>query len=680
MITYGHNKGISALKLYMLFLGGTWLMLIAARLAFAVYLYDLLPDEPFDDLLKGFYIGCRFDGRIAAILTFPLGLILTIRPLGRRLQNWGLRVLIVYLLLFLLLWLVYAVDFGFYSYLGIRLNFTILELLEDFTVSLGMVWESYPVILICAGLFVAALLSALFIRAMAVKQIKPYWSTPGKVCAWLIGFIIFAWAAYGQVSSNLFPLRWSNAYFSPSPVVTALALNPLQNLWDTFRASKDDGFSLSQARKHYPVIARYLHVDDPDEASLNYLRRHEAASDGAFDAAAAGVSGGTAGGAGKRPNVVIIIMESMGHPKSSFAPGNADPTPFLKELAAESRYYPHFYSNARTTARAVFTSMTGIPDVTQTSTGSRNQLVVDQRLIANEFDDYDKYYMLGGNTNWANIRGILGNNISGLNILEERYWQAPNVDVWGISDWDLLMESHKLFTGLTEKPFLAVIQTSSFHKPYTIPDDIPGFKELPLSEEDRLNYGFVSEDEYNSMRFADYALREFFALARQSDYYRNTIFVLFGDHGINDPSQNVNASYRSAQLGSWHVPMLLHAPGRVEPGVDAEPASQIDVFPTVASLADISYNNWTLGRDLLDARFAGSRAAFISGRNDTPIRLHMGEFCYYDNRAGQRSLFRLDDPDGTDYKEQEPETFAKMRDLAEAFQHTAKYMLYNNKK
>ena len=201
-----------------------------------------------------------------------------------------------------------------------------------------------------------------------------------------------------------------------------------------------------------------------------------------------------------------------------------------------------------------------------------------------------------------------------------------------------------------------------------------------LIDEDRLNYGFVSEDAYNSMRFADQALREFFRLARESDYYRNTIFVLFGDHGINDSSRNVNASYRSAQLAGWHVPMLLHAPGRVQPGVDEAPASQIDVFPTVATLAGLSYNNWTLGRDLLDDRFKDSRAAFISGRNDTPIRLRMGEYCYFDNRGGTQSLFRLDDPDGKDYREQEPEAFLRMRDLAEAFQHTSKYMLYNNKK
>ena len=35
MIRYANNKGVSALKMYLLLLGSVWLMLIAARLALA---------------------------------------------------------------------------------------------------------------------------------------------------------------------------------------------------------------------------------------------------------------------------------------------------------------------------------------------------------------------------------------------------------------------------------------------------------------------------------------------------------------------------------------------------------------------------------------------------------------------------------------------------------------------
>jgi phosphoglycerol transferase MdoB-like AlkP superfamily enzyme len=332
--------------------------------------------------------------------------------------------------------------------------------------------------------------------------------------------------------------------------------------------------------------------------------------------------------------------------------------------------------------------MTGIPDITESSTGTRNQLVVDQRLIADQFTGYDKFYLHGGNTGWANLRGILGNNIRGLQIFEEGYWDAPNLDVWGVSDWDMLREAHKLFAAHTQNPFLAIIQTSTFHSPFSRPKNIPAFEQLKLSKETKDNYGFVSEAEYNGMRLADYTIAEFFRLARTAPYYQNTIFVLFGDHGINDQGTNMNKSYVAARLTPWQVPMLIHAPGlaaagKFAPGVDARPASQIDVFPTVAYLAGIDYTNATLGRNLLDTRFNDSRAAFVSGQKDTPIRLIRDGFCYYDNKSGEAQsehLFKLDDAGATDYKESEAERFAGMKNLAQAMQETARYMLYNNKK
>jgi phosphoglycerol transferase MdoB-like AlkP superfamily enzyme len=134
--------------------------------------------------------------------------------------------------------------------------------------------------------------------------------------------------------------------------------------------------------------------------------------------------------------------------------------------------------------------------------------------------------------------------------------------------------------------------------------------------------------------------------------------------------------------------MIIHAPvlfasGDLKPGEDAGAASQVDVFPTVAYLAGIDYVNGTLGRNLLDPRFAGSRAAFISGQQATPMRLVQDGFCYYDNKSGQAEsehLYKLDDAGAKDYKAMEPERFAGMRNLARAMQETARYLLYNNKK
>lgn len=653
---------------YLLVLGYVLALLFILRLAFMIYVYPGLEDAGLSETIKALYIGLRFDARIAAIITFPIGLCLTIPKLTRKLPQYLRLLTVLYFFIFLLLILAYIADFGHYAYLGIRLNAYIFDLMEDLQVAVLMMWQSYPVIPLMILLLVAALACA-WIMFKILRRCRPTKNSKRKAFLyWFAAFIIFALAAYGQLSSNLFPLRWSNAYFSPNTTVNALAINPLQNLYDTFKSTKGGGFSIEEAKKYYPLMAAYLKPDTPDQETLSYLR-HTAEKQ---------LAPGK-----KRPNIVIVVMESLAFPKTSFAPGASNPTPELLELAKESRLYTTFYAPTRTTARAMFTTITGIPDVyMEGNTSSRNPFLVDQRVVANEFNGYKKLYMIGGSTSWANIRGVLAGNIDGLQIMEEGTWKSPNMDVWGVSDLDLLIESHGVFEKIKDEPFFAVVQLASFHRPYTIPDNAleRGFKVLPLSKEDQENYGFTCEEEYNSLRFSDFAVGEFFRLARQSSYYDNTIFFIFGDHGLGDLGKNMTPPYYAADLHSYHVPMLLHAPGRIKPEVDTLPSTQMDIIPTAASLAGIEFNNYTLGRDLLDKSLKSNRVAFVGGPERTPLRLVQGDYCYYDNRNGAPVLYNLKDNATVDISTEKPDLFIQMQDMTNAFNETARYLLHNNGK
>lgn len=657
-----HPRHISALTAFVLFLAYIFCVLALQRLGFLWIIKNDIAGEPLLHIGKALNIGFRFDGRIATLISMPIGVLLGL-PFLRRFfgRHKGWLAAFGGVLVFGL-WLVFILDAAFFLYLAERLNATFMELAVDFKDGLTMIWESYPVIGLTLGLITLTLLSWLpLFYGLRKFSIKPYANKKWAALAWFGGLLLCTLTIFGQISTNFFPLRWSQAYFSQNPSITALALNPLQNLYDTYSTTKDDGFDIEAVRQHYPVMAQYLQVDEPDAATLSFKRHHQANP-----------------AMTRKPNIVIIIMESFSWPKSSLAPGKSHHTPFMESLTRESVYFPNFFANARTTARGVFSSMTGIPDVTQSSTGSRNQRVIDQRVIGNEFDGYQKYYMLGGNTNWANIRGIIAGNIEGMTILEEGFWKASNIDVWGIHDYDLLMEAHDFMKTL-DTPFLSVIQTASFHKPFTLPEHVP-FSRETLDEETKLHYGFVSEDEYNGFRFFDYSLQLFFEKEKQSPHYDNTIYILFGDHGISESSPNTSESYRAARLSPWHVPLVIHAPWLLKPHTRHEAASQVDVFPTAAGLAGIEYTNWTLGRDLFDENIQKSdHAAFISGKNDVPIRLVMENFCFVDNRAGKQFLYDLQG-DATDLQTVFPERFAHMRELAMAFQATSKYLLYNNKK
>lgn len=69
-------------------------------------------------------------------------------------------------------------------------------------------------------------------------QDVPVISRKRRALLTLLGFAGMFLLGYGQISSNLFPLRWSNAYFSEDNAIATLALHPAQNLFDTRRGAE----------------------------------------------------------------------------------------------------------------------------------------------------------------------------------------------------------------------------------------------------------------------------------------------------------------------------------------------------------------------------------------------------------------------------------------------------------
>ena len=128
-------------------------------------------------------------------------------------------------------------------------------------------------------------------------------------------------------------------------------------------------------------------------------------------------------------------------------------TPYFNELCKNGIFFDRYFTPTYGTARGVWATITGIPDVQIVNTSSRNPATVNQHTIMNDFKGYEKYYFIGGSTSWANIRGLLKDNIDSLHLYEQDNYNAPKLDVWGISDKNLFLESNKKLAQ-AKSPFL----------------------------------------------------------------------------------------------------------------------------------------------------------------------------------------------------------------------------------
>ena len=612
------------------------------------------------DVISSFALGLRFDLRVVCVLMLILLVLGSIR-LFNPFESRRARVIwnIFFVVLIFGLFLFYFVDFAHYAYLSQRINASVLNYLDDAGISLTMVWQSYPVFKLILGLFLLTIIMVWIRRKMyrRTERRLPAKRKSNRVAWFIFLFLLFVLGIFGRI--NQYPLRWSDAFQLGDDYKAQLALNPFESFFNTLKY-RHSGYDIKKAKQYYPLLAQYYNLSSPDTANLNFTRYVKAADS-----------------SGKRPNVVLIICESFSAYKSS-AYGNAlKTTPFFDKLCNEGIFFNRCFTPTYGTARGVWAVITGIPDVEIANTASRNPAAVDQHSIINDYKGYEKFYFIGGSASWANIRGLLTNNIQGLHLYEEEDFKATRVDVWGVSDKNLLLEANKILAKQTS-PFFAVIQTSDNHRPYTIPkEDEAEFKKLNYPTDSIVKYGFESNEEVNAFRYTDFCFQKFMEAAKKQPNFQNTIFVFIGDHGIPGNARALFPPvWTEKRLTSEHVPMLFYAPSLLRPALITEPASQVDVLPITAGLCKISYTNSTLGRDLLDSSYAGKKFAFIFDPDSRMVGVVNDSFYYrqsFQSRNSEMSPLRNELTPSNDDKE-------RLRQLTEAIFETSKYLLLNNKK
>lgn len=658
------------LRFLLIFIPAVTLFYVLMRVVFYAIFSDPASQLTFSDFMESMWIGFRFDLRMVVLMVLPLFLLGGIKWISP-FRFTAVRIFwLLYLsAVFAFYMMFYVVDFGHYAYLSTRLDFSAMRFLENAFISAEMVWESYPVVWISLGII---LVNALFIYLtyrllkLILKQADADINIKKGIVFSLVSFLILLVAGYSKLSQ--YPLRWSDATFSKHPFATQLTYNPIHYFFDTLKNGRIS-YDIDETRKYYSLIADYVGVKEKDEENLYYKRvvtpKHPI---------------------GEKPNIVIVILESFASYKSGVSGNPIDPSPYVDAIAKEGYLFKNFFTPSTGTARSIYTTLTAMPDVELKGTSSRNPLIVNQHSIAQEFKGYEKFYFIGGSASWGNIRGMLNQSIPELKLFEEENYESPRNDVWGISDIDLLREAH--FELLKAKePFLAFVQTSGNHRPYTIPDESYGFEVRDdVTDAEVQKYGFDSVLEFNSFRFMDYSVGHFMELAKESEYYKNTIFVFWGDHGISGKTGQhtfKGESTSNLSLGSHRVPFVVFSPLIKEPKVYDAVMSETDALPTIASMANISYTATTIGRDIFDESFDDNRYAFTIHHSSNPMIGVVGEKYYYRTNADGTNAALYDtysDEPLVDHSDANKELTKKMKDLTFGIYETAKYIPYFNKR
>ena len=563
-----------------------WLILLTAlRGLLLAYSHEMLGGASTADLIEAFTNGLRFDLRLIVYVSIPLVLSIIIPWLmnhRRILVAWMTFTAAISILLGI-------VELDFYREFHQRLNSLVFQYLnEDPATVLSMLWHGFPVITLLSA-WLACSLVMYFLFSWAERKTRIYSATHTNYSyltqgiTFSIGLVICVVAARGTLRQGP-PLRWGDAYTTHSMFANHLGLNPVLSLYNaaktTFSEHRDNIWKATLPASEAQEIARDL-----------VLTAHDQLIDG-DSAAIRRINSPSAETQLNVRNVVVILMESFAGRYVGVLGSKDQITPEFDKLSQEGLLFTRFFANGTHTHQGMFASMACFPNLPafeylmQTPEGGNQFSGLPQLLSARGFQDA---YVYNGDFAWDNQQGFFSNQ-GMTNFIGRNDYVNPVVSdpTWGVSDQDMfarsIIELNKL---KNDKPFYALLQTLSNHTPYALPDVLPT---EPVTGNGSLDLHLTA------MRYSDWALGQFFEHAKQQPWYKDTLFVVLGDHGFGAPEQMTEMD-----LYRFHVPMLLIAPGiREQLGTqNSTVGTQVDMVPTIMGRlgGDVQHQCW--GRDLL---------------------------------------------------------------------------------
>ncbi|WP_212637627.1 LTA synthase family protein [Desulfocicer vacuolatum] len=287
----------------------------------------------------------------------------------------------------------------------------------------------------------------------------------------------------------------------------------------------------------------------------------------------------------KRPsplNLLILLEESLG---AEFVGrmGGLPLTPNLDELSREGLFFNRLYATGTRSVRGIEAVVSGFfptpgRSVVKLGKAQNNFFSLASFL---KTKGYKTRFVYGGEANFDNMKGFfLGNGFD--EVIEEKdFHDYTFKGSWGVCDEDLLTKAHELLEDEKSSPSFTLVFSSSNHSPFEFPDNAIELYESPKATVN------------NAVKYADHAIGRFFDMAKKSNYWNQTLFLVVADHN--------SRVYGDAlvPIERFHIPALIIGPG-VAPGISNTLASQVDLPPTLLSLMGLEGQTPMLGRNLLN--------------------------------------------------------------------------------
>ena len=539
-----------------------WLpIFVIQKPAFMLYHHALAAGCSFTDYIQVMLHGLLLDSTIAGYLTvIPLLCVLVSVWLPGRFYQKFLKG--YFLVAAILIAVIFAVDEALYGYWGFRLDATLFFYLK----SPADAMASIPLSLFFVQLIVIVVYAAAIYWALRKYILPLFPDTPvrhplaGTLAGLIIGAFMFIPIRGGVTTSTA---NVGMVYFSKKQFLNHSAINPCFSL-------------LSSLSKQQNFAAQFNFFSEEERKSIVGGILPDPVSSSSSDSSAVRVLNT------QRPNILIVVMESVSANVVGVVGGDSTVTPNLNRLSREGILFINMYANSFRTDRGLVSVLNGY--LAQPTTSIMKYPAKSQTLpsIAKSLGrvGYKSDMLYGGDINFTNMQSyFFGSGYS--KITADRDFPISDIlSKWGANDdvtFKYLYED--ICKRPLDKPWFTTFLTLSSHEPFIVP------------------YHRLHELYPNSVAFVDSCMGHFIDKLKQLPVWKNTLVIFVSDHGFHYPESLLEYEPRR-----FHIPMLWIGGALKSPAVITAFANQTDLAATLLGQLGLPHGGFTFSKDIFDRK------------------------------------------------------------------------------
>ena len=294
------------------------------------------------------------------------------------------------------------------------------------------------------------------------------------------------------------------------------------------------------------------------------------------------------------PNIVIIIYEGLSRDFSGDDAIAGSFTPFLDSLANHSLTWYNCLSNGQGTFGSAPSIVGSLPF------GNRGftLLTVPPEHISLikvlKRNNWQSFYFTGAELNFDNFGSFF--RLQGTDFILTHFgpkYHRMGLDKNGLScgfpDDALFNRSLEVLDSIPHTPYISVYLTVTTHSPFIF-DQAKQYEKLfekrmrdmKLPEAKKRNLRLYTPL-WASFLFTDESMRSFFAAYKKRKEFKNTIFVITGDHHHGFyPTRN--------EIDDYNVPLIIYSPLIKKPVKFNSVNSHLNIAPTLLAYLKNSYH------------------------------------------------------------------------------------------